>query len=342
MAGACVVVFLSRLTDADKAVNSYGVHDPSVERLQERPAGDFDVGLKILEDMDGPPATLAVKNDLALADTMGVDLVNVVLVPEQMDRAALDSLARVLDAVRLDSTQVMVTLGYASKLIPLPGRTFNDATRLKTIDPIVRRLRPDILVPAQDPFDAGTRAAGAHPVEYWENFVTQASAIAKRVRPRTKIGVAASVYDRRDSTLYAWAAAPGSPVDVVGFTLYPSPSGVRTLDAARGAADRWMQASRSPKEHWVFAAGGYPEAHGEASQTRALWAALAWATSRPAIKGLVVSEAGDYGVIRGLRAADGHLRRATFAVMSAMRGLRESAAPDSTPPALTVQKRVGS
>jgi hypothetical protein len=102
-----------------------------------------------------------------------------------------------------------------------------------------------------------------------------------------------------------------------------------------------MQVSRSPKEHWVFAAGGYPEAHGEASQTRAVWAALAWATSRPAIKGLVVSEAGDYGVIRGLRAADGHLRNATFEVMKGMRGLRESATPDSTPPALTIQKRVG-
>jgi hypothetical protein len=342
VAGAWVIVFLSRLTDADKAVNSYGVHDPSIERLQERPAGDFDIGLKVFEDIAGPPATLAVRNDLALADTMGVDVVSIVVVPEALDRAALDSLARVLDAVRLDSTQVIVTLGYASKLIPLPGRTFNDAARLKTIDPIVRRLRPDILLPAQDPFDAGTRAAGTHPVDYWEAFLTRASAIAKRVRPRTRIGVSASVYDRRDSTLYAWAAAPGSPVDVVGFTLYPSPSGVRTLDAARGAADRWMQASHSTKDHWVFAAGGYPEAHGEASQTRAVWAALAWATSRPAIKGLIVSEAGDYGVIRGLRAADGHLRRATFAVMNAMRALRESAAPDSTPPGLTVQKRVGS
>jgi hypothetical protein len=340
VAGAWVVIFLSSLTAADQAVNSYGVHDPESERLQERPAGDFDVGLKILEDMNGPPATLAVRNDLALADTMEVDAVNVVLVPEQMDRAALDSLAHVLDAVRLDSTKVFVTLGYASKLVPLPGRTFNDAARLRTIDPIVRRLRPDVLIPAQDPFDAGTRAAGPHPVEYWESFLTQASAIAKRVRPRTRIGVSASVYDRRDSTLYAWAAAPGSPVDVVGFTLYPSPSGVRTLDAARGAADRWMQASRSPKEHWIFAAGGYPEAHGEASQERAVWAALAWGTSRPAIKGLIVSEAGDYGVIRGLRAADGHLRRATVTVMRGMRGLRESAAPDSTP-ALTVQKRVG-
>lgn len=341
VAGAWVVIFLSSLRVADQAVDSYGIHDPTVERLQERPAGDFDVGLKILEDMDGPPATLAVRNDLALADTMGVDVVNVVLVPERMSATALDSLARVLDLVRRDSTQIMVTLGYASRLLPLPGRTFNDAARLRTIDPIVRRLRPDVLVPAQDPFGAGTRAAGARTVEYWQEFLTQASAIAKRVRPRTRIGVSASAYDRRDSTLYAWAAAPGSPVDIVGFSLYPSPSGVRSLDAARGAADRWMLASRSRKAHWVFAAGGYPEAHGEASQTRAVWASLAWATSRPAIKGLIVSEAGDYGVIRGLRAADGRLRRATFAVMSAMRGLRESAAPDSTTP-LNVQRRVGS
>ena len=50
-----------------------------------------------------------------------------------------------------------------------------------------------------------------------------------------------------------------------------------------------------------------------------MWAALAWATSRPTIKGLIVSEAGDYGTITGLRAPDGHLRRATYPVMSAAR-----------------------
>jgi hypothetical protein len=316
------------------------VHNPLTEHLQERPEGDFEIGLKIFEDMGGPPATLAVRNDLALADTLGVTTVNVVIIPEQMDRAALDSLARVLEMVRNDSTQIMVTLGYARKLIPLPGRSFHDAARLRTIDQIVRRLRPDVLIPAQDPYDAGTRAAGQHPPEYWESYLTRAAAIVQRVRPRTKIGVSASAYDRRDSTLYAWAAAPGSPIDLVGFTLFPSPSGVRTLDAARGAADRWMSVSSSSKDHWIFAAGGYPEAHGEASQERAIWAALAWGTSRPMIKGLIVSEAGDYGVIRGLRAADGHLRRATFAIMRAMKGLRESTAPDSTP-LLKVQPRVG-
>jgi hypothetical protein len=326
-----VVIFVTNVNPADQAVNSYAVHDPSTERLQERPEGDFEIGLKIFEDLAGPPAQLAVKNDLALADSLGVTTVNVVIVPEEMSSAALDSLARVLELVRNDSTQIMLTLGYAKPLIPLPGRTFHDVRRLRTIDQIVRRLRPDVILPAQDPYTAGTRAAGQHPPEYWESYLTRAAATIKRIRPRTKIGVSASAYDSRDSTLYAWAAAKGSPIDLVGFTLFPSPSGVRTLDAERGAADRWMRVSSSAKDHWIFATGGYPEAHGEKSQERAIWAALAWGTSRPNIKGLIVWDAGDYGMIRGLRGADGHFRRATFAIMRALKGLRESAAPPSAP-----------
>jgi len=45
---------------------------------------------------------------------------------------------------------------------------------------------------------------------------------------------------------------------------------------------------------------------------------------------VIVSEAGDYGSITGLRAPDGHLRRATYAVMSAMRGYREAKAAAPT------------
>jgi len=232
--------------------------------------------------------------------------------------------------IRRDNTQLIVSLGYPSKVVPLPGRTFNDARRLQTIDRIVRILRPDILLPAEDPYVAGTRAAGLRAPQFWQSYITRAATIAKAIRPRTRIGVSASAYDGRDSTLFAWAAAPGSPVDVVGFTLFPSRSGARTLDAATHAADRWMRESRSPKDHWVFAAGGFPEAHGEVSQERAVWAAIAWATSRPAIKGLIVSEAGDYGSITGLRAPDGHLRRATYAVMTAMRGYREARAAAPT------------
>jgi hypothetical protein len=100
-----------------------------------------------------------------------------------------------------------------------------------------------------------------------------------------------------------------------------------------------MSVSQSRKDHWIWAAGGYPDAHGEESQESAVWAAIAWGTTRPAIKGIIVTEAGDYGAIRGLRAADGHLRRVAWAMRRAMKGLRESAAPDSIPRG---QARVGS
>lgn len=341
VAFAWIVVIFTQITSADRAVNSYGVHDPATERLQERPKRDFDIGLKIFPDLGGGPPPLAMRNDLALVDTLNVSVVSITVIPEVIDRAGLDSIAHVIEDLRSDSTKLFVTLGYPSTLLPLPDRRFSETRRIAAIDEIVRRLRPDILVPAQDPYDAGTRAAGQRSPQFWESYLTRAAEAAKRARPRVKIGVAASTYDRRDSTLYAWAAAPGSPIDVVGFTLYPSAGGVRTLDAARGAADRWMRESQSTKDHWVFAAGGFPEAHGEASQERAVWGVLAWATSRPMIKGVIVAEAGDYGTVRGIRAADGHLRRVAFALKRAMKGLRESAAPDTTLPALKMPQRVG-
>jgi hypothetical protein len=341
VAFAWIAVIVSQLPPAIATVRSYEIHDARVEKLQERPAGDFDIGLKLFPDLDGGPPPTAIKNDLALADTLGVTVVSITVIPELMDKAALDSISHTLEALRSDSTQLIVTLGYMRDLLPGRGGNFSETKRLAAIEPIVRLLRPDILVPALDPYDAGTRAAGLRTPQFWESYLTRAAAEAKRARPRTRIGVAISAYDRRDSTLYAWAAAPGSPIDVPGFALYPSASGVKTLDAARDAADRWMRESRSTKDHWVYAAGGLPEAHGEANQERAVWDALAWATSRGAIKGLIVVEAGDYGTIRGIRAADGHLRQVAFAIMRAMKGLRETAAPDSTPAPLKGQQRVG-
>ena len=339
---AWIVVIFTQIAPAFETVKSYSIHDPRTEKLQERPAADLDIGIKLFPDLDGGPPPAAIKNDLALVDTLGVAVVSVTIIPEQINQAGLDSIAHTLETLRGDSTQLIVTLGYEKSLNPLPGRTFSETKRLAAIEPIVRILRPDIFVPALDPYDAGTSAAGPRSPQFWRSYLTRAAAEAKRARPRTRIGVAASTYDRRDSTLYAWAAAPGSPIDVVGFSLWPSATGAKTLDAARGAADRWMRESRSTKDHWVFAAGGFPEAHGEMSQESAVWSALAWATSRPAIKGFIVAEAGDYGTIRGIRAADGHLRRVAFAIKRAMKGLQETAAPDSTPGALKRgQQRVG-
>ena len=145
---------------------------------------------------------------------------------------------------------------------------------------------------------------------------------------RIQIGVAASSYGKRDSTLYFWAAGRRSPVDVVGFSMMPGFDGATSLDTHMRIAQRWMRGlPERPKPHWVFSAGGYPVAHGEASQELALWGVMSWATTQSPIKGLIVSEAGDYNVLRGLSTASGRYRSSVAAIKRAEKGLRETATP---------------
>src|SRR5919199_3544272 len=309
------------------AVHTYDSYASA--RLEDRPAGDFLLGVKILPDLARAPSVRAIRNDLALVDTLGVDAVAVVIVPDAATGEVLDSVARIVEPLRrADSTLLIVSLGYRGKLIPpLRPQGLDVDERLRAINQIVRRLRPDILVPAEDPYGAGARAFGLLPVQTWEDYLTRAARLSKRLRPRTRIAVAASSFGTRDSLLYSWAVKPTSPIDVVGFSLSPSRRGAETLDASMRAADRWIQTERPRKEHWVLDAGGLPLAHGEQSQERALWGIVAWATSRPEIRGLIADGAGDYGAIVGLRAPDGRLRPAALALLRAERALEESAAP---------------
>ncbi|MFN2566073.1 MAG: hypothetical protein ABR499_13840 [Gemmatimonadaceae bacterium] len=327
LAAAWTTLLAVGLPRGQIAVPAYAKYENAP--IADRPAGDFLLGVKILPDLARPPSVRAIRSDLALIDTLGVDAVSIVVVPEGAIGAVLDSVARVVEPLRrTDSTLLIVALGYPGKLIPpLRPLQLDVDARLRAVNQVVRRLRPDILVPAEDPYGAGARAFGLLPVETWQNYLTRASQLSKRLRPRTRVGVAASSFGTRDSLLYAWAVKPGSPIDIVGFSLAPSRRGAETLDAAMRAADRWIQTERPRKEHWVFSAGGLPLAHGEESQERALTGIMSWATSRGVIRGLIVNGAGDYGAIVGLRAPNGRLRPAALAVLRAKRGLEEAAAP---------------
>lgn len=308
-----------------RAVRSYARY--AGERLQEHPTGDFTVGLRLFADLGNLPTPGAMRGDLELADTLDVGAVMLVLEPDGTRAATLDSLARALDQLRRDSTLLIVALGYD----PAAGERYRGnpdafmASRLADVRRVAQRLRPDYLLPADEPYGAGARALGTLPPQRWATFLARAAAAARRVDRHIRVGVSASAYSAADSTLYAWAAAPGSPIDVVGFTLFPSFRGGFALESRTRAADRWMRALPAPrKEQWVFAAGGYPAAHGERSQERAIWGALAWATSRADVNGLVVTSAGDYEAITGLRAPTGRYRTAAGAVLRATRGLREA------------------
>jgi hypothetical protein len=319
---AMTALVMIELPGAIAGIRSYAPHEN--DKLQEHPDGDFKLGLKIFPDLRGGPPPLSIENDIALADTLTIDALSVLINPEAARGVALDSLAKSLDRARSDSTILIVALGYpkSGEQQIRQSREGYTAARLRDIDRIARRLRPDYLIPAVDPFEEGSRVLGEQTPDYWIDYFTRASRVAHYVFPRIKVSLPISSYGTRDSTLYAWAARRGSPIDVVGFSLLAGFDGARSLDTHLRVASRWMRLFPNPKEHWVFAAGGYPLVHGEDNQRLAIKGVLAWATAETPIKGLVVYEGGDYYTLRGLRAAGGRLRPATFEVLKAEKGLR--------------------
>jgi hypothetical protein len=327
LAGAAIAMtalVVVELPGAYAGIRSYASHEK--DQLQEHPEGDFRIGLKLFPDLRSGPPPLSIRNDLALSDTLGVDAIAVVIDPEGARGIALDSLARSIEQARADSTLLIVVLGYPKKGEQefAQSRETYTIARLKDIDRIARRLKPDYLVPAVDPLEEGTRILREESPQYWIDYFARAARVAHYIYPRIRVAVPISSYGTRDSTLYAWAARPGTPVDAVVFSLFAGFDGATSLDTHMRVAQRWMRQFPKPKDHWVFA-GGYPLVHGEQNQLRAILAALAWATAEVPIKGLVVYEGGDYNSVRGLRAAGGRLRPATYRILQAEKALKASA-----------------
>jgi hypothetical protein len=316
---------LVEVPDGLAAVRSYPRY--ANERPQERPEGDFAIGVKILPELSAPPSAHALQNDTALIRLLGADVISVSLKPDGVRVIVMDSLNRAIDLMRTDATVIVVTLGYGddARQQLANSRERYIRARVEDVDRITRGLRPNIVIPAVDPYGTGATTLGIQPPEFWQDYFTRTAQAIHRVRPATRVAYSASSYGMRDSVLYAWAATRGSPIDILGFSLFPGFDGAATLDTRIRVAQRWLrQHGDPPKDHWVLAAGGFPGAHGERSQELSIWAVTAWATTQPAIKGLVVYEAGDYDAIRGLRAPDRRLRPAVNAVSRAKRGLREA------------------
>ena len=265
------VLILAEYVPALRAVGSYEGY--AGERLQERPGGDFAVGIKVFPALDGPPPALAVRSDLALVDSIGADAVMVVVEPGGARLAALDSLARSVETFRQrDSALLIVALGYdrgaGERFRASPEEYTRE--RLADVNRVARRLRPDYLLPADEPYGRGARALGVLPVTYWQDYLGRAADLAHDAFPAIRVAVSAAAYTEADSLLFAWALSPRSPMNAAGFTLYPSFRGALSLETRLGAADRWLRARpASRKPVWVFATGGYPLVHGERSQRSA-------------------------------------------------------------------------
>jgi hypothetical protein len=295
------------------------------DRLQERPEGDFVIGLKIFPALHAGVPPLALRSDLDLADTLGVGALSVYLAPGAATSRSLDSLARSLERQRSAGRRLVAALGYAPDARER-WRTSPDAyieARTREAARIAQRLRPDFLVPVVDPFGAGRRQLRTLEPAEWAHLIEAIARSAKASDPRIRVVAHVGGFTRRDRMLFDWAAHAESPVDVIAISLMPWYDGAESLDRDMIAADKWIAAAQSEKEVWVLETRGFPAVHGELNQERALWGALAWATSRSAVKGYVVYQASDYESPTGLRAPGGRIRRAAAAVRRAIRTLRE-------------------
>lgn len=302
------------------AVRSYQRATPPP--MQARPLGDFALGMRFLPVLDGVPSTRAVKADRALAQQFEPDAILVVLGEDGTRGMALDSLARVLEPLRSDSTVIAVALHQTRH----PARA-DDAERANTIERVLRRLRPDVLFPAiGDPLPS-VLPSEAPSISWWRLLLRSSDSVRALVRPATRLGVALSRMDARDSAIYAWAVRPTSSVGVVGAMVYPSFSGISGVDARLRAFDRWHARADSGRvrnpAHWLVNVGGLPHAHGDASQLIAMRQALAWGSRRPWITAVILGEPADYDGSIGVRSANGRVRVAWPTLSAAARAMRD-------------------
>ncbi|MCC7055406.1 MAG: hypothetical protein IT355_19185 [Gemmatimonadaceae bacterium] len=326
-----VGAFASELPQAIRAVQSFSRW--TLAPLRERPVdAPLLVGVHILPVLRGTPAPLALRYDTDLADSAGVDVIAMTIAPGGATPRALDSLSRVLDDYRADSTLVVVTLGWELReaLRATLAPTAWQRERIALVDQVMRRLRPDILVPLDDPNGLGNQMVGFREASEWQAMLQESAKTAHALRPRVRVLASIATFDDRDSVLAAWATSPASGIDGIGYVLQPGFRGGVSLEARLQAADRWRVArARQPgprrADEWVLRAAGFPWTQGEQAQDRAIWGVLAWASARPTIGGVIVGDAGDYDTRRGLRGPGGRLRLANTSLRRAIRGLNESA-----------------
>jgi hypothetical protein len=267
---------------------------------------------------------VSLERDLPLADSLNAAVVMVRIAPRGTGALALDSLNAALAPLRSDSVLLAVSLDFdrndRQRYRESPAG-YRDR-RLAAVDRVMRRLRPDVLLPAAGSLDEGVLAIGEIGTGWWFDYIGRAAREAHRLRPRTRVAVTASSFSAADSALYAWAVR-SRDIDLVGFSFFPTFGGGASLAARHRVAQRWMKDVDKP--HWIFATRSFPYTFGQRSQEQAMLGSLAWATRQPRVEVVVFDGAGDYEALTGLRTSGGQLRSAVAALHRARRALEETA-----------------
>jgi hypothetical protein len=281
------------------------------EPLRERPGGDFALGLSafgLVRDL--PPAARARADDATL-DMLEATALHV-SVSVLARPAALDSLARLLDARRRVGSVVLATLEDLD-------RVRDDSAYAAQV---VQRLGAATYVVSGDDDTA--------PVDRWAARVVRRATAVRAARPRVGTAVAVAL-NARQSARHAWAAAPGSAVDEIVLVTRASAVGAPALAQQWDVWSQWIAETGSLRSYWLLGAGGSPAAHGVMSQRSAVRGALAWATAERHVRGAIVADAGDHGAFTGVRTATLAWRPVAGTLLRTARVLRDMRTPTVAP-----------
>ena len=290
-------------------------------QMTERSRDDLAVGLHLLGDVTAAPSPGVARHDAALADSIGVSAVFITIAPEGATPAALDSVARVIEG-RRDSVTLVVSLAFARGEVGARGA--NDerwlAARVALVERVVKRLRPDVLLPAGDLSPAGDAAR-------WKAYYERVARAARRIDRDVTIALATEGTSALDSALCDWVGQGDTPVDGIALAAPPGDGGPARFVAAQGALARWISLARTPPAVWLVSLPSAPAVDGEVAQQHLVRQALQWASARPWVRGVITGDASDTWWSGGLRAASGRSRLALAEVGTALHALRDSPVP---------------
>lgn len=337
MAAGCtamLAVTVLSLPRADAALRYTQALRPASAEAPAR--GEFAIGVRLFGTLTGPPSAATARHQMALADSLGVTALHVVLAPGGTSVPALDSVARGIEP-RRDSLLLVVTLTLDGARAAAGGD--EGTRRLEMIERVVRRLRPDILVPAE----RVTTGSGAPSREAWQDYYKRAATAAHRASRRVTVALATDASTAVDSALTDWVMQGNSPVRAVALAVPDRGASPSRLVHALNALARWASLARVVPDVWILGVPAAPAVTGEVVQQRLVRYVLAWGAARSWVHGVIAGDAGDVTAPTGLRTATGRARRALAEVGGALRTQRDTppapplavvpSAPDATPTA---------
>lgn len=302
----------------------------AVDRLRDgvpapRERGELAVGLRLFGTLAGAPSGAQARHDVALADSLGVTALHVQFRDNGASASALDSVARALET-RRDSVVLVVTLDAGPTPWPLQSGDAQRA-RLAVIDRIVKRLRPDVFVPAErTALQAGSDQAS------WQSYYALAAAAVRRADRSVAVALPVEGTSAADSTLADWVLQGGSPLAAVAV-MVPAARAPQQFAATLHAVARWASFAREVPPVWVLGAPAAPAATGEVVHQRVVRFALDWSTAHPWVRGVIAGDASDGLAPTGLRTATGRPRRALDEVRTVLRLRRDLPTALADPPA---------